>query len=173
MKILLSQIPDGGLKRVIQADAAGLPRVAALCEQQTGTLTAEVVLKERKGSVEVRGKLQGSVAVPCNRCQDAVAVTIDHPITVTLVSEAESQALQDNILLSEGELDVSFFNGNEVDLRDLIEEEILLFFSEVVCEENDAGQCIRCGKTLSQLFEEEPASAADHPFAKMKEFLST
>lgn len=172
MKILLSQIPEGGLKRMIQADAAGLPRVAALCEEQTGTLNAEVVLKERKGSVEIRGQLRGSVDVPCNRCQDAVTVAIDHPITVTLVAEAESQALRVDIQLSAGDLDVSFFNGQVVDLRELIEEEILLFFSESICEENDAGQCIRCGKTLAQLYGEQPESKADHPFAKLKEFLS-
>lgn len=172
MKLRLTQIPPEGLRQRITVRAEALPRVRELSAGQSGELHAELLLKERKGRVEVRGRITGGLEVPCNRCLDAVPLELAHEVEVTLVAEEEGRALTSDVQLSDGDLDVSFFDGDEIDLSALIEEEILLYYPDWPCAEDEEGRCMRCGRTLEELYAEEGRDQEGHPFAKMKDLLS-
>ena len=173
MKIHLSQIPEEGLACALRLAAAELPRLRETCEAQDGTLTAALTLKERGGNVEVHGRLTGSVAVACSRCAEPVAVPVDHAVTVTMVPEAKGRALDADLHLSAGDLDVSFFDGEELDLQEIVEEEVLLFDADGTCVEDEDGRCVRCGKTMEELFPDDTDDAVGHPFADLKNLLKT
>ncbi len=173
MKVHLSQIPEVGFSGELRIPAAELPRLRSICQEQDGTLEAAVTLKERGGNVEVQGRLTGSVAVACSRCAEPIPVSVDHELTVTLVPEAAGRALDADLHLSAGDLDVSFFDGEVLDLREIIEEEVLLFDADGTCVEDDAGRCVRCGKTMAELFPEDSNDAVGHPFADLKNLLKT
>lgn len=173
MKIHLSQIPEEGLDCELRVPAADLPRLREICEAQDGNLAAALTLKERGGNVEVRGRLTGSVAVACSRCAEPVPVPVDHEISVTMVPEAKGRALDTDLHLSAGDLDVSFFDGEELDLREIVEEEVLLFDADGTCVEDEDGRCVRCGKTMEALFPEDTEDAVGHPFADLKDLLKT
>ena len=171
MKIRLTQIPPEGLRQALTVRAEALPRVRELSAGQAGELRAELLLKEREGRVEVRGRLGGTLLVPCNRCLDSVPLELAHEVEVTLVAEQEGRSLTGDVQLSDGDLDVSFFDGDEVDLSALIGEEILLYYPDWPCAEDEAGRCTRCGRTLEELCAAEPRDEGGHPFAKIKDLL--
>ena len=172
MKLRLTQIPPEGLRQTLMVRAAALPRVQELTPEQSGELHAELLLKERKGHVEVRGRLTGGLRVPCNRCLDDVPLELAHEVEVTLVAEQEGRKLTGDVQLSDGDLDVSFFDDDEIDLLALIEEEILLYYPDWPCTEDEAGRCTRCKHTLEELYAAEAGDEGRHPFAKMKDLLS-
>lgn len=173
MKIHLSQIPEEGLACHLRVSAADLPRLREVCEEQEGTLEADLTLKERGGNVEVQGRLTGSVAVACSRCAEPIPVPVDHEMVVTMVPDARGRALDADLHLSAGDLDVSFFDGEELDLREIVEEEVLLFDADGTCVEDEDGRCVRCGKTTEELFPEDTEDAVGHPFADLKHLLKT
>jgi uncharacterized protein len=173
MRIHLSQIPEAGLACDLRVSTADLPRLRAVCEEQDGKLEAALTLKERGGNVEVQGRLTGTVSVSCSRCAEPIPVPVDHEITVTMVPEAKGRALDADLRLSAGDLDVSFFDGEELDLREIVEEEVLLFDADGTCVEDEDGRCVRCGMTMEELFPEDTNDAVGHPFADLKHLLKT
>lgn len=172
MKLHSSQIPEGGLRRTLRIDAKSLPRLRELCEEQAGTLHAELLLKERGGCVEVRGQLSGEFHAPCSRCTEPILLTLDHPVELTLVPEEQGRTMSGDLELSAGDLDVSFFDNDEIDLEAIIEEELVLFYPDAGCEEDEQGHCTRCGRTLEDLYEPPQSDDDYHPFANMKKLIT-
>ncbi len=79
--------------------------------------------------------------------------------------------MEEETTLSTGDLEVSFFDGEEIDLVQLVEDELLLLVPETVCEEDEDGRCTECGKDLNEMFRPQEADEADHPFAQLKELI--
>ncbi|HUJ77248.1 MAG TPA: YceD family protein, partial [bacterium] len=73
--------------------------------------------------------------------------------------------------LAGADLDVSFYEGEEIDLAQELEDELMLASPTTLCEEDDQGRCLRCGKTLEEVFPEQTrgADSAAHPFAALRE----
>lgn len=171
MKIGLSQIPEEGLHRALKVDASALPRIREAMGPEAGSLHAELFLKERGGNVEVSGTLTAELKVPCHRCLEPVPLHFEEPIGVTMAPQQRLEERGEETGLSRSDLNVAFFQGDEVDLTELVEDEVLLLLPETVCGEDEQGRCIRCGKTLEELFEQPEDAGEDHPFAQMKRFL--
>lgn len=172
MKIHLAQIPDEGLARTLALELAAMPRLTAAVGEQTGTLTAELTIKNREGHVEINGRFQAGIAPPCQRCLEPVPLELDEPVHVALVPDRSYEEAAEDVHLGLGDLEVSFYAGEELDLRHILEDELLLAIPEPVAEEDAEGRCTVCGKRTDELFAEESGAAEDHPFARMKELLN-
>ena len=75
--------------------------------------------------------------------------------------------------MGQAELELSFYEGEELDLSLILEDELLLLLPETVTEEDEEGRCTVCGKLVEELFAGQETSGDEHPFAKMKQLLKT
>lgn len=98
--------------------------------------------------VYFQGRIGGVVAVPCSRCLDIVHTdfvaetrVVFLPPTSDFPSEGErgSSAVDG--------LDLYIHDGNVIDLRPLVREQVVLSFPvQPLCKEDCAGLCQVCGK---------------------------
>jgi len=91
------------------------------------------------GTVTARGRLL------CSRCLEPVpwqmeeSFSVEYRLSETAPGEAEVE-------LGDDELDVSFLEDDELDLDDLAAEQVILALPmRILCDEDCAGLCPRCG----------------------------
>lgn len=96
-------------------------------------------------AVTVFGRFRTEGTVACSRCLDDVQWMADEPFSVEY-RWPEKTPGDDEVGLEEEDLDVSFLEGNEIDLLELAAEQILLTLPmRILCDENCAGLCPTCG----------------------------
>ena len=93
----------------------------------------------------VTGTVTASGKLACSRCLEPVpwrmdeSFSVEYRVSETAPGEAEFE-------LDDDELDVSFLEGQELDLDDLAAEQVILALPmRILCDENCAGLCPRCG----------------------------
>ena len=95
--------------------------------------------------VRLRGTLTARAEVDCDRCLKSVAVPVETEFDVTYVPEEdyrESEAAE----LQEEDLSLSVFDGETIDVDELVREQLLLALpTRALCTEECKGLCPICG----------------------------
>lgn len=95
--------------------------------------------------VRLRGKITAQAEVDCDRCLKSVTVPIETDFDVKYLPAAAyrtSHAAE----LQEEDLNVSFFEGETIDLDELVREQVLLALPvRALCTEDCKGLCPTCG----------------------------
>lgn len=103
----------------------------------------------RKGDeVRVRGSLQTSVELRCDRCLGPVPapVSVDFVANFVRAGDPTVEAKE----LHDEDLEVSVYDGGAVDIDELVREQILLALpARQLCRDDCAGLCPACGKNLN------------------------
>ena len=124
------------------------PRELALDDERVKLIEpAEVSGKVRqKGSrTHVSGRVTARVQAECDRCLKSVELPIDSNFKLEYVTAEEYRA-QQAIELTEEDLDLSVFDGEAIDIDELVKEELLLAVPDhVLCSEGCKGICAVCG----------------------------
>src|SRR5262249_43680053 len=99
---------------------------------------------ERDGSdVFVTGELHAAVSQACSRCLEPSPGEVTAPVDVRL---APRPATADNVELAPDDLDVDFYDKDEIDIGALIEAETTLALPmKPLCREGCLGLCRVCG----------------------------
>ncbi len=99
--------------------------------------------------VKVNGKLSAILRLECDRCLKPIEFPVDSNFELKYVTRAEyqaRQALELNLELAEEDLDLSVFDGEVIDLDELVREEVLLAVpTHLLCQESCKGVCPTCG----------------------------
>jgi uncharacterized protein len=105
---------------------------------------------QRHGTeVELRGELQTTVEIPCGRCLKPVVLPLNQNFSERFVSEVNWRA-EEQHELGEQDLNLAVFDGQAIELDDLVREEILLALpGHVLCREDCKGLCAGCGADLN------------------------
>jgi len=94
--------------------------------------------------VVVRGRVRGTVELPCRRCLATVRRDIEEPVTLVFragVAPVEAEASEVYPLPA---------RGGELDLAEPLREHVLLAVPQfATCSETCRGLCPRCGSNLS------------------------
>ena len=171
MKIKLSQIPEEGHRQTLVLPLKNMARLTEVVGEQGGEVTAELLVKDRDGAVEITGRVLAALQPPCQRCLDPVPLAVDEPVRVAMVSLAAYEEGPEDVNLGVADLELSYYQGEEVDLAHVIEDELLLLIPEPVAEEDEEGRCLVCGKMVDEVLATEAPDPTDHPFAEMKRLL--
>lgn len=132
--------------------------------QRPGAVNLEVTLIGDGASVLVRGNLDVDFVVPCARCLEPAAVPAGGELCVHFVRGSAGEALhdeEDTDWQDDADSDAPdqhTFNGNNLDLRPMVEEQILVAYPiRALCARGEAcrGLCMHCGANLN---EQPPAS---------------
>jgi uncharacterized protein len=95
--------------------------------------------------VELRGEVQGKIATACDRCLQPVELLIRSEFRERFVPAVSWRAEQQHELQEE-DLNLAVFDGEAIELDDLVREEILLAApGHVFCREDCQGLCPTCG----------------------------
>lgn len=95
--------------------------------------------------VHVRGRVTARLQVECDRCLKPVELPVESSFKLEYVTPEDYQA-QQAIELTQADLDLSIYDGEVLDIDELVAEEILLAIpDQVLCNENCKGICVRCG----------------------------
>jgi len=112
---------------------------------------AEGELTKRIVQTDVKGKIFAEVETECSRCLQVAELKLEIPFKAAFVT-AENYTEAKEAELKEDDLDVSIFNGDKIDVRELVREQILLNLPEqAFCREDCKGLCEKCGANQNLL----------------------
>jgi uncharacterized protein len=100
----------------------------------------------RRGEeVRLRGSVTARAEVDCDRCLKSVAVPIETEFDLTYIP-ASIYVEQETAELQEADLLVSVYEGDAIDVDEIVREQILLALPErALCREECHGLCPVCG----------------------------
>jgi len=99
--------------------------------------------------IYVKGRLQGAVTSECGRCLKTFAMQIDLPVDSVFVPQREDT--QDEDEMFEPESNVSYYDGDSIDLLRELKDTILVNLPiKPVCRPDCKGLCPQCGTDLNK-----------------------
>ena len=102
-------------------------------------------VRQQANRAHVSGRVTARVQAECDRCLKLVELPIDSHFKLEYVTTEDYRA-QQAVELTEEDLDLSVFDGEAIDIDELVKEEVLLAVpDQVVCGESCKGICPVCG----------------------------
>src|SRR2546429_4286928 len=103
------------------------------------------LIRRAGNEIELRGQLEARIQTVCGRCLKSVVLPVSSEFLERFVP-AVSWLTEEQHELSEEELNLAVFDGEAIDLDDLVREEILLAMpAHVLCGDDCKGLCPTCG----------------------------
>ena len=123
-------------------------------EEEGARLVADAVVEgsaSRKGEeVRVRGKIVTEVELLCDRCTAPARAPLEVEFDASFIPQSAAAAETDNVELLAEDLGLAAYEGDAVDLDELVREQILLALpSRNLCREDCKGLCQKCGADLN------------------------
>lgn len=138
-------------------DVSFLPGEIEFFEQKLRQLTplraegSVELLGNTLGEIRVRGRLEIVMEADCDRCLEAARLPLTTDFDLFYRPEPELRAGEE-IEIDEGESQIAFYEGEGLDLREILREHILLSLPmQKVCSEACKGICPVCGQNRNQV----------------------
>jgi uncharacterized protein len=170
MKLRVEDIPDEGLSLSFSWSKASLEAFMAPNDPYeidfVKPLEVKLDFEKQANCIHVSGVVGGGLIMTCHRCLDTFSKRLDLPLETFLYSKPQGAVnVTEEVELEEEELEVEFFDGEEIDVDLIIAEEIFLSLPQVLlCSDDCKGLCPQCGANLNR----EPCTCrkvSDSPFA--------
>ena len=101
--------------------------------------------------VRLQGTVTARAEVECDRCLKTVAVPIETRFDVTYIPAVDYERAATAAELREEDLSVSVFDGETIDIDDLVREQVHLALPpRMLCGEECKGLCPVCGADRNQ-----------------------
>lgn len=102
-------------------------------------------IRKDRARLKINGKVAAKLQLECDRCLKLIEFPVDSRFKLEYVTQADYLA-QQAIELTEEELDLTVFDGEVIDIDQLVREELLLAVpTHLVCQESCKGVCPSCG----------------------------
>ena len=114
---------------------------------EPATVTGKVRLSGNE--VFVNGHVETRAQVECDRCLKSVELPVHSDFALEYITgdEYESSVAAE---LTEAEMSVSVFDGNAIDVDEIVKEQIVLAVpTRMLCREDCKGLCPECGTDLN------------------------
>jgi uncharacterized protein len=178
MQIRLKDIKEQGLSLEFAEDAQSFPAVVELFADRDIEILQPIWTKLRAlrvgDMVEVQGNSTTRVKLPCSRCLSVQEVPIEAHYDLTFVKQLPPVTEEEDaeeIELRAEEMGLVEFQGEEIDLREAIQEQVILALPlRALCDEACRGLCPQCGANLNEAGCQCPPSEFRNKFSVLKEF---
>lgn len=143
--------------------------------RQTDALKVHAVAELAGSEIRLRGRLETRVEAECDRCVARVELPVERDFDL-VYRPVETIAREEEIEISEDELEVGFYSRAGIELTDAVKEQVILALPvKLLCGPECRGLCPRCGVNLNlQSCHCEPPRN-ESPFARLigaPEFIS-
>jgi uncharacterized protein len=109
------------------------------------------LLRNTLGEIRLRGQLQVELEGNCDRCLEPAKIELDMPFDLFYRPDAQAES-HGEVHLAEGEIDVSFYEGDGVELELALREFVLLNTPmQLFCQEDCQGLCPECGVNRNEV----------------------
>jgi len=103
------------------------------------------IFNEENKRLLIRGNTELTIAIPCDRCLEDVETTIHLNIDKEIPINAENQSVNEERME-----ETDYMIGFHLDLDRIIYDEVLVNWPmKVLCREDCAGICKKCGQNLN------------------------
>ncbi|MBL0715027.1 MAG: DUF177 domain-containing protein [Desulfosarcina sp.] len=157
MRIRIHNMPAAGMTLADTLEAVHLPQLMALTQQGGCLFHAPVDVRlhisPTAGMYRVEGELHTTIVLTCSRCLEAFGYSLDSHFHVTYRREmpGSEEAASETRELRAEEMGLVPFDGEEIDFRDMLQEQIILSIPmQPKCRADCEGLCARCGANLNQ-----------------------
>jgi len=154
MELLISQLHEGenAFKFDSQKDA-WLGEVLSAVEKEgykmLSPFKVDLSLTKFEPDYYLKGAMNFSVEQTCARCAEVFPMAVNHPFAIAL-AHATSGKIKPELSEDSEELDVNFFDGNEIDLNPILGEQFFLSIPyQSLCRTDCKGVCQTCGANLN------------------------
>lgn len=135
-------------------------------------VNVDLEIYKRPDHIRIVGTIQSTLRLVCHRCLKAFNWPFEEEVDVFLIEEAKAPQ-DEETELEVDELDFEFFDGEGIEIDQLVAEQIFLTLPyKILCSETCKGLCSRCGANLN----EEPCEcdrlSKESPFAALEEVKS-
>ena len=153
MRIHVEQIPERGLNLEFEEPAQTFPALAELTAAGECIFTAPIksALRARRfdAMVHLTGKVATRARLTCARCLKAFDAPLASRFEVIYTHRSADQTSQDHqeeIELEAADMGVVYFEGEQIDLLETIQEQIVLALPiKALCSPTCRGLCPACG----------------------------
>jgi uncharacterized protein len=177
MRIRVDEIPESGRFVHLHWDQGRLSQFLPPDDPFEMNLVrpvnVDLEIHKRADHLRVLGSIQGLLELACHRCLDPVRHPLNETVDLFLIEEVRTLSEEETELELE-DLEYEFFDGEVLELDQLIAEQIFLSLPhKVLCSTECRGLCLRCGANLNT----EPCRCAEgderSPFAKLEALRDT
>jgi uncharacterized protein len=142
--------------------------------RQIGPLKAEgkaELVTGALGEIRVSGRLIVEMEADCDRCLEPARFPIDSDFT--LYYRPVDEGYGDEKEIDAGEAEMGFYEGEGLELNDVLREFVLLSLPmQRVCSEDCKGICPKCGQNRNQIECQCQAETVDDRWAALKQLNS-
>jgi DUF177 domain-containing protein len=126
-------------------------------------------LRQAGRRVHASGRVEARIQLECDRCLNPIEIPVNSRFKLEYVTAEDYQA-QQAVELTEDDLDLSVFDGEVIDIDELVTEELLLAVPDhVLCSDNCKGICPVCGVDRNSVDCECQSAEVDPRWAGLKE----
>jgi uncharacterized protein len=158
MQIRTEQIKEDGLTLEFEEKPEVFPVLSEMIAQGECQFAAPIKTALRAirigDMIEVTGKIDTQVRLPCGRCLEEYETPLKSRFDITYVQRipgAPEEEQIEEIEIKAADMGLIYFQGEDIDLRDGIQEQVILALPiKVLCRENCKGLCASCGHDLNK-----------------------
>lgn len=150
MRIEVENLTSEGqtYERMYGADELQLDESRA---QLTGETEVEGRASKRGDEIRIEGRIIAHAEVACDRCLKTVKAPLEVEFSESFMPRAFEGEAEDETELQKDDLNFSFYEGDAVELDELVREQLLLALpTRFVCREECKGLCPTCGADLNE-----------------------
>ncbi|HVZ32615.1 MAG: YceD family protein [Acidobacteriota bacterium] len=121
--------------------------------RQKDAIVASGVAQLSEATMEIRvsGHLAARVEAPCDRCLEPTEHSVDADFSL-VYRPASLTPEHEEVAIVPAEADVAFYEGEGLELTDVVREQILLLLPmQRICREECKGICPVCGQNRNQV----------------------
>ena len=149
MEIRVDNLQENPLRLAFEEPLENLPLLAEAMAAGLvfdGPLAGKLLVRRAGDVVEVEGELACTVALACSRCLQPLRQRLEIPVALSFERQQTVAADEAERELSEEDLGMIPFSGDYLDLREALEQEVLLAIPQhPLCQDDCAGLCPVCG----------------------------
>ncbi len=157
MLIRVDEIKDKGLVLEVEEGPGDFPDLERLVAEGVLDLAAPVKTYLRamfvSGMIEVEGQVETSVRLSCGRCLKPLELPVASEFSLTFtrhLPDVEGED-EDDFELSAEDMGLILFEGDEIDLREAVQEQIVMALPlRALCRDECKGLCPKCGADLNE-----------------------
>ena len=136
--------------------------------RQATPLTVNAVAELVGAEMRIRGRLETRLEAACDRCLGPVEFPVVRDFDLVYRS-VKTIAREEEIEISEDELEVGFYHGEGITLADVLTEQVILSLPmKIICRSECLGLCPTCGVDRNREVCECPLPKEGSPFASLR-----
>jgi uncharacterized protein len=174
LKFRLEDIPPEGKEETFFQDERWLDERLAGEENRNfqfgGPITVRFHLSRSGALMLVRSRIEVPMEWTCARCGERYALVLASEVAANFKPRPNTP-WPEEVELSRVETETDYFDGDEVDLTGLVQDQVFLAFpAKPLCRKDCRGLCPHCGKNLNREACDCQGKGIDPRFAVLRDY---